>query len=207
MKSQLQLVVVVQKSTNKARGETGVLLTLSALLNMVSPQVGNSGKKCKTVAGKTVLVEIKKMLSGSHPARLDEKDRVTIASKLMKDLRENEGLGEGDDVKVVVTIVKRRLGVFPKRVFDELMAKLSALPEKDPGHDFKAVLMNYMDEQSLDKLNRFRVPSMYAQLLNLVDDVVVMGSGSHLEVVNRGDWLQQAAEQMATMPKVSYYLN
>ncbi|MCC6546525.1 hypothetical protein IT570_05090 [Candidatus Sumerlaeota bacterium] len=161
-------------------------LTLLKWIEMFSAFVAISGERWQVVVSVNVL-------DGSHPLRLDEKDRLTIPSKLVSIIREIEGLNESDSIEVVVTLIRNRLAIFPRKVFEKRMEKMTGLP--------RATMVNYRDSQSLDKLNRVRIPAMHAQVLNLVDDVVMMGSETHLEVVSRQAWVKQALERMQDMPE------
>lgn len=147
-------------------------------------------------------------LFGSHPLRLDEKDRLTIPSKLLAQMREMEGISEGQTLEVVIAIVKKRLGIFPRKVFMRMLENMESIPRTNAtANALRKSILNYMDEQSLDKLNRVRIPAMHAQLFGLQNDIVVMGSGTHLEVVNRDAWMKQAPESMEAMPDIDEYLD
>ena len=129
-------------------------------------------------------------LTGSHLQTLDDRLRLAVPSKLIPTLRELAGVSEDDPLDVVVTITMNgHLGVYPRRVFTEMFEKLEQAPPEDlDAADLRLAYLNYMDEQSLDKQNRFRVPQMHAEAFGLSGEVVVMGSERFLEVVSKAKW-------------------
>lgn len=142
-------------------------------------------------------------LTGSHPQKMDDKDRLAVPAKLVPILRELAGVSDEDPLDVVITITaQQRLGVFPRAQFIRLLENLEAAPQDDQDViDLKTTLMNYMDEQSLDKQNRIRIPAMHAEAFGLTGEVVVMGSGEYLEVVSKETWKSQLPARMSDMPQ------
>jgi division/cell wall cluster transcriptional repressor MraZ len=142
-------------------------------------------------------------LTGSHPQKMDEKDRVAIPARLIPVMREIEGVSEEEPLEIVITITaQQRLGIYPRKTFMKLLDSLETAPPDDPDVlDLKTTILNYMDEQSLDKQNRIRVPAMHAEVFGLTGEVVLMGSGEYLEVVSKETWKSQLPQRMADMPQ------
>jgi DNA-binding transcriptional regulator/RsmH inhibitor MraZ len=115
----------------------------------------------------------------------------------MSALREMTGVTGDEPLEIVVTItMQNRLGVYPKAIFDKMIAQLDNLaPTNMDAADLRLTYLNYMDEQVLDKQNRFRIPPMHAELFDLNGEVVVVGSGEFLEVTNKKVWMEQAKER------------
>ncbi len=142
---------------------------------------------------------MKARLYGSHLQRLDEKARLSVPAKLVAALRELAGIGATDPLEVVISVTHRnRLGIFPRPRFESLIAAAEEAQEESlEAEELLATYLNYMDEQTLDKQNRIRVPAMHAELFNLSEKVVVMGSGDYIEVVSPENWKDQAQGNMS----------
>ena len=137
-------------------------------------------------------------LTGSHLQTLDDRLRLAVPAKMVPVLRELAGTQGEDPVEVVITItVDERLGVFPKKYFTEHLAMLKKAAEFDRSAALiRRKYLNQMDEQSLDKQNRFRIPQMLAEYFGLNGEVVVVGSGEYLEVMSRERWKKQMDEDV-----------
>ncbi len=134
---------------------------------------------------------------------MDGKSRVAVPAKLIPALRALVGAGEEDKIEVVITVTaQQRLGVYPRHIF---MNKIKALEQAPPSdreaEELRITLYNNMDEQCLDKQNRFRIPAAYAHAFKLSGEVIVTGSGSFLEVVNKDQWQEQLISRMADLPE------
>ncbi len=133
---------------------------------------------------------------------MDDKSRLAVPARLIPALRELSGIEEKEQIEVVVTVTaQQRLGVYPRRLFMEMIERLEQAAHDDQDvADLRITLLNNMDEQCLDKQNRFRVPAAYAHAFKLSGEVIVLGSGEFLEVVNKEVWQRQLAERMSEMP-------
>lgn len=141
-------------------------------------------------------------LTGSHPQTMDDKSRLAVPARLIPALRELSGSGEKQQIEVVITVTaQQRLGVYPRQLFMQMIERLEQAPAEDQDvADLRITLLNNMDEQCLDKQNRFRVPAAYGRAFDLNGEVIVLGSGEFLEVVNKEAWQAQLAERMSQMP-------
>lgn len=74
-------------------------------------------------------------------------------------------------------------------------------PAQTDGELFNMYLdyVNNMDEQTLDKQHRFRIPQNLQEFFGLEGEVVVLGSDGFMEVVNKHTWKKQLAERLPNM--------
>lgn len=104
------------------------------------------------------------------------------------------------DVIVAVNL-SGRIAVFPKDVYERKLKSLEA--RQDPNSSVLLDLMlNYAEEQTLDKAGRFRVPPLLAEHRRLERDVVVYGSGDYLEIVNKVDWHADLKTKLEKLPEL-----
>ncbi len=148
------------------------------------------------------------LLTGTHQQTIDDRGRIPFPAKLLETFRELAGVGPKDPVEVIVSITpQQRLGVFPKKTFMEIIESLEE-PSKS-NQELEALKLSYlnsMSEATLDKQNRFRIPAMLAEVFGLMGEVVVLGSGEYIEVVNKDTWKAQFLANMADMKSQSSVL-
>lgn len=132
---------------------------------------------------------------------MDDRRRLAVPAKVMSAFRELSQADATQNVEVVVCITPReRVGVFPKPVFDELISDMEEAARTD--YEIEQLLLSYlqhMDEQSLDKQNRFRIPPSLAEVFGLQGEVMVLGSGTFFEVVTKSEWRDQVRKDAAAM--------
>jgi len=140
------------------------------------------------------------LLKGSHPQTVDDRGRLAIPFKLLEPLRELAGAKEGEDVEVCVGISDRGcLAVFPKPLAEETLGNVEGSAKvRQDFFNLLASTCNYLDDQVLDKQNRFRVSSLYSEEMGLTGEVVVMGSGWYLEVVSKAQWREILAKSLSS---------
>lgn len=121
---------------------------------------------------------------------MDNRGRVAIPAKLVPLMRAASGAKEEETFDVVVSVsMEGRVGIYPLPHYEKILANLNASPEEDPvGAELRRNYLNYMEVQNTDKQNRVRIPQLLAEKYKLKGEVVVMGSGEYLEVVNKNDW-------------------
>jgi MraZ protein len=137
------------------------------------------------------------ILSGSHPQTIDDRGRLAVPARLLPALRALAGVGEEDELEVVISMTfEGRLGIYPVPYFNRMMANLEKAPEEDvDAQELRRAFLNYSDQQTLDKQNRVRVPAALAEYFELRGEVTVMGSGEYLEVVTREAWMRDLTER------------
>ncbi len=132
---------------------------------------------------------------------MDDRGRVAVPAKLMPSFRELAGSGEKESVEVIVCVTPdKRVGVFPRKVFMEMMEEMEKPAKVDRAiAKLRKAYLNHMDQQSLDKQNRIRIPAIMAEAFGLSGEVVVMGCGEFLEIVTREEWRRKLFEDTDTM--------
>lgn len=140
-------------------------------------------------------------LTGVHLQTMDDRLRLAVPAKLVGAFRQISGVTEDESLEVVVAVTKdERVGVFPKQHFMAMIERLEQEAEYDPdAEELLTGYVNYMDEQSLDKQNRFRIPQMLAESFALSGEVAVVGSRNCLEVVNKAILDQQLKQVVGRM--------
>lgn len=147
------------------------------------------------------VAQVKPRLTGSHTQTADDRGRLAVPAKMMGPFRKLGGQKDKEAVEVTICVTpQRRLGVYPRRVFDQMIDDLEELALEDHEiYKLRTAYLNHMEEQSLDKQNRFKIPSMLADAFDLKGEVVLMGSGEMVEVVSREEWKRQLSENVVEM--------
>ncbi len=132
------------------------------------------------------------MFLGQYSYTLDGKGRVTIPAAFRKAL-------EGE--KVVVTRgLDRCLTVYPISVWQEIAAKVNALPITDPkGRALRRLLFADAVDAALDRQGRLLLPERLRAYAGLERDVVVVGLDHFIELWHPQRWAEENARQMALM--------
>ncbi len=122
------------------------------------------------------------MFRGSASAKIDEKGRLKIPTDLRRHLQEQYG------AQVYLTsILGTSVLVYPLTVWEEIEARLAALPSTDRTKQKFLERVSYYGQQSrLDGQGRVVVPPILRESAEMQGEVVVSGRLDHLEVWNRG---------------------
>jgi division/cell wall cluster transcriptional repressor MraZ len=133
------------------------------------------------------------LLHGSYPQTMDDRKRLPVPAKMIPTFRELCGIKGNEPIEVVVSITpQKRIGVYPRRVFMEMIAELAGPAKTDREvYKLRNAYLQYMDEQSLDKQNRVRIPGILAEAFDLKGEVVAMGAGDMFEVITKDAWKSQ----------------
>ncbi|CAN5409015.1 hypothetical protein BH09SUM1_BH09SUM1_12090 [soil metagenome] len=140
-------------------------------------------------------------LSGSHEQKLDDRNRLAIPTKLIPGLKELAGVTGDGPLDVVVTMTKNfRVGIYPRQDFMRIIEKLEQDSKtSDDAEELLTTYLNYMEQETLDKQNRVKIPQALSDALDLTGEVIVMGSGKFIEVVNKSTYKEQLKEQAGKM--------
>ena len=122
------------------------------------------------------------MFIGEHRHTIDEKGRLQIPAKWRSKLA-----AEG---AVITKGFDGSLKLYPLPVWEEMAAKLAALPQSQPEARAYArqVLAGAVDVE-LDKLGRIVLPHYLRTYGNLVKPVVLAGLHDHVEVWSETAWV------------------
>ena len=134
------------------------------------------------------------MLRGSSPAKIDDKGRLKIPTDFRRLLEDRYGLD------LFVTSVKGDSALlYPMPVWEEIEAKLNAMPSTDPVKTRYLERVNYFGQQvRWDVQGRILLPQILRESAGMNGDVVVTGQLDHLVVWNRERFLARLNEQPFT---------
>lgn len=125
----------------------------------------------------------------------------------MRDIRTFCGAKDKEPVEVVFTVsVNKRLAIFPRAAYDQMIAKLKALATPE-AKALVAKFENYREVQETDQQNRVKLPQMQAEAFQLSGEVVVYGSGKYLEMVNKKTWFDQWSKDVEALAGLAGTMN
>jgi len=134
------------------------------------------------------------MFRGSSPAKIDDKGRLKIPTDFRRFLEERYG----PDLFVTSVIGDSAL-LYPLQVWEEVEARLSAIPSADPVKRRYLERVNYYGQQvQLDVQGRLLIPQILRESAGMNGDVVVTGQLDHLVVWNRDRFVTRLDEQPFT---------
>ncbi|MDR3013680.1 MAG: division/cell wall cluster transcriptional repressor MraZ [Chitinispirillales bacterium] len=114
---------------------------------------------------------------GGYDYTVDAKGRVNVPAKFRKALSP-----EAEETFVVVRASNSSLQAFPKDVWDERYAKISALP-KTPEHvKFLRVLSNTSTISALDVQGRIMLTPSLMEYAKIAKDVKIIGGPGYIEL-------------------------
>ena len=121
------------------------------------------------------------MFRGSASAKIDEKGRLKIPTDLRRRFHDQYG------TEVFITSVQGdSVFVYPLSVWEDLEARLAALPSTDRVKQRYLERVSYYGQQSrLDAQGRVVIPPILRQSADMDGEVVVSTRLDHLEVWNR----------------------
>lgn len=129
--------------------------------------------------------------TGNQEVRTDDRLRIPIPSKMLEGFRKfalpkSEWGNPKAEVKVIVGMsLELQPTIFPKPVFDELIAYLESKPKHNPKwQKVKKTIIGMAEEQTIDAQGRIRVSRVLAKHFNLTGEIVIMNAGNQLELHN-----------------------
>jgi len=122
------------------------------------------------------------MFLGQYEHTIDSKGRLTLPAKFRPDL----------EAGVVVTLgLDGCLFVFPRSKWEELAARIEALPITNPdARNFARLMFANADDSELDRQGRVLIPAYLRSSAQLENDVIVTGLNSRIELWNPTRWQQ-----------------
>lgn len=120
------------------------------------------------------------MLIGEYKHALDPKKRLSVPSKLRKEIGERAVLTRG---------LESCLFLFSMTEWEQLAQKISQLPmgQKD-SRGFARLLLSGASEVELDQLGRVLIPDYLRDYAGLQKAVIVAGVGKRLEIWDETKW-------------------
>ncbi|HEX9799981.1 MAG TPA: division/cell wall cluster transcriptional repressor MraZ [Thermoanaerobaculia bacterium] len=121
------------------------------------------------------------MFRGSRVATIDDKGRLKVPTEFRRLLEERYG------AEFFATSVRGdKALVYPLPVWEEIEARLAAMPSTDPTRQRFLERVNYFGAQvSLDAQGRLLLPPILRERAAMTGEVVVSAHIDHLEVWNR----------------------
>lgn len=152
-------------------------------------------------------------LSGMVEVRVDDRNRVAVPSKFVDAFRKiasesGENGSSADDTKdgldVVLSLdLQKRLSIWPKNVYEEFMDFLKSKPKFDPKwQKVRGFIQGSTERLKLDKQNRLKIPALLGRQLGLVGEIVITGTGDHLQLVSKEKWEKELNDFERTLDEV-----
>ncbi|HEY8020357.1 MAG TPA: division/cell wall cluster transcriptional repressor MraZ [Thermoanaerobaculia bacterium] len=134
------------------------------------------------------------MFRGSAAAKIDDKGRLKIPTDFRRFLEERYG----PDL-FVTSVDGGSAFVYPLPVWEEIEARLQAMPSTDPKKNAFLERVSYFGQQlRLDAQGRIVIPQIVRERAGMSGDVVVSGRLDHLVIWNHERFLTRLDEQPFT---------
>ncbi|MES1243014.1 MAG: division/cell wall cluster transcriptional repressor MraZ [Acidobacteriota bacterium] len=135
------------------------------------------------------------MFRGSSPAKIDDKGRLKIPTDFRRVLEDRHGSSD----LFVTSVLGDSALIYPLPVWEELEAKLVALPSTNPVRARFLERASYFGQQAqLDVQGRILIPQLLRDSAGMAGDVVVMGQLDHLVVWNHDRFRARLTDQPFT---------
>ncbi len=129
------------------------------------------------------------MFIGEYRHTVDEKGRVAVPARFREQLAETP---------VITRWLDSCLAIFPKPDFDQLAAKVAALPLGDPNaRTFRRHVFAHAFELELDRQGRVLVPPSLRDWAGLTGEAIVVGGHDHVELWAPETWESYSAAMSA----------
>jgi len=124
------------------------------------------------------------MYRGASGINIDVKGRMAVPTRYRASLL-------GDHACVVLTIdtEEKCLLLYPMAIWEEIEAKLAALPAFDPqARRIQRLLIGHATETEIDSQGRILLPPLLREYAGLEKRVVMVGQGRKFELWDEGHW-------------------
>jgi MraZ protein len=120
---------------------------------------------------------------GHYRHTIDTKGRLSIPSRF------RDALADGWGDKLVIVPSGKGLDVHPLKSWEELEARVAALPRLDPdARQFRYSYLSLGQDVLLDPQGRIQISSDYRERAGLMKDVLIIGMQQMFEVWNAERW-------------------
>jgi MraZ protein len=120
------------------------------------------------------------MFIGEYSLSMDNKGRCAVPAKFRQNLGEGAVLTRGLD---------KSLFLYPKKQWDQIAAKLAALPiSQANSRAFARLMLAGAWDIEIDKQGRMMIPEYLRKFANLSKKIVVAGLYDRLEIWDEGTW-------------------
>ena len=125
------------------------------------------------------------MFFGEFEYKIDEKGRIPIPPRFREELREGVVLTQG---------IERCIIVYPLSEWQNIAAKLtsgSLTPSKL--RRLNRAIFGTAFSSNIDGQGRIAIPAPLKEYAGIVDEVMVTGANTYLELWNKGQWEEEKA--------------
>ncbi len=139
------------------------------------------------------------LFRGHYRHTIDTKGRLSIPSRFREALADGWG-----DKLVIVPNGSKGLDVYPLKSWEELEARVAALPSLDPdAQQFRYGYLSLGQDVVLDLQGRIQISSDYRERAGLVKEVLVVGMQKMFEVWDAERWTHfRRASDSGTLDEV-----
>ncbi len=133
------------------------------------------------------------VFTGTFEHTIDSKNRLAIPSEIRSQVQREAGIGEGDPIRLVVTIgIGRSLSLYTEAGFEQRARELKGLTaDRQKLNAFRRVIFSLSQRQELDRQGRLLLPAEMLRRTGLSGQVVLIGVDDHLEVRDRDEWRRE----------------
>jgi len=137
------------------------------------------------------------LFRGHYRHTIDTKGRLSIPSRF------RDALADGWGDRLVIVPSGKGLDVYPLKAWEELEARVTALPSQDPdARDFQYRYLSLGQDVLLDPQGRIQISSDYRERADLVKDVLVIGMSKMFEVWNAERWVHFERDRSGTLDEL-----
>lgn len=119
------------------------------------------------------------MFIGEYHHTIDEKNRLTIPSKLREELGESFILTRGLD---------GCLFIYPQKEWDNIINKYKDLPNIKEARNFMRFFLSGASVCQLDKQGRINISMPLITYASLIKDCIIIGVNDRLEIWSKENW-------------------
>lgn len=136
--------------------------------------------------------------TGTFEHTIDSKNRLAIPAELRGQVQRECELGEGDTIRLVVTIGDNRsLRIYTEPGFEKRAERLRDMDvDRRKRTEFRRLMFARSQLTELDKQGRLLLPAQLLAWSGLSGPVVLLGVEDHLEVRDREQWQRELERNM-----------
>lgn len=138
------------------------------------------------------------MFRGANKLTLDAKGRMVMPTRYRDRLQESCG------GKLVVTIDKQCLLIYPVPRWEEIERQLMALPSLNPeARRLQRLMVGHATDLELDASGRLLLPPELREVAALTRDAMLIGQGERFELWDQARWNERRDEWLADTSSAS----
>jgi len=135
------------------------------------------------------------MFIGSYEHRLDEKGRLVLPAPFREPMEAGMVASAG---------IGHCVSIYSRERWSSILTKVQNLPfPKGKTRDFLRVLLATAQELELDRSGRILIGAPLRQHGGILQDVVVLGAGDHLEVWDAASWKEYSQKVLDDFAEIA----